>query len=128
MALQIWRPDTCRCVIEQMHDPTNPAVEIGLSRVIRKCSAHETLTDAEVWETVWAYPSGENRRKNLMRNRIVEQHGTEPGWLFTGQGKDRVLHLSVPGLSVAARNALRGFAQQTVKSDRVEFVDILPEQ
>lgn len=93
-----WRPDTCHCVIVQAHDL---AVEgsIALDHVESKCPAHAALTDEEIWEAVWAWPKGENRRKNLVRNQLVEQHGVEPSWRFVGTGKDRVLEVHVEGLS-----------------------------
>lgn len=106
ISLMRWRPDTCRCVIIQTHDPADPSVEISLSRVEQKCPAHAALTDAEVWEAVWSYPTGENRRKNLVLRHIAERFGQAAseatGWNFSGEGKARTLDVLTPrGVPIA---------------------------
>jgi hypothetical protein len=101
-SVQIWRPDTCGCVIEQTHDPQDTSVPIGLSRVLAKCAVHAALSDAEVWDTVFDWDGGENRRKNRIRARLKEAFGEQAdiaSWSFSGTGATRVITVVTVGLT-----------------------------
>jgi dihydrodipicolinate reductase len=66
-----WRPDTCECEIEYEWDDSVPAEKRthAVSRVIKKCAAHEkTATHEEHYEKVL----GENQRKNIFYAKMLE--------------------------------------------------------
>lgn len=120
ISLMRYRPDTCRCVIIQTHDPANPSVEIALSHVDYKCIAHAGLTDAQVWEAVCSFATGENRRKNRIRNRIFEQFGVEiVSYSFSGTAPNRVLTVVTSGLTANQRTAAQTWADTNLGAGRV---------
>jgi len=115
-------PDTCGCKYSYSWDTDqNEDVRVHtLHQVIRKCPAHATLTDQEIWDEVH---NGENRRKNLIRKAIVKnadnrlQHlvrwlgegvdqypdladGVSYQWSWSGTGKNRVLNVSLVGANL----------------------------
>lgn len=132
---QIWRPDTCGCVIEELHDPSNPAFGVQFSAVINKCPAHATVADADVWGVVYANPDGENKRKNLLHKALLETSslnlsvlaadGTfqwKPGTTFNwSYNANRVLEVSISGtnLTTAQRNTVNNFCTTQFGANKV---------
>jgi len=120
VSLMRYRPDTCECIIIQAHDPTDPNFGIVLSRVESKCAAHVALSDAEVWDAVCHETTGENRKKNKIRNRIFEQWGVEiVSFSFSGTGKDRVVTIVTSGLTANQRNAAQTWANTNIGVGKV---------
>jgi len=118
--LQVWRPDTCGCVIEQTHDPEADPNPVGLSQVLSRCAAHTLLTDQEVWDAVWSFPVGENRRKNLIRNRIFTLHGVEiVSFTFSGTGGARICTIVTSGLTANQRTAAQSWADTNIGVGKV---------
>jgi len=107
-----YRPDTCDCVIIQEHDREIPDSGITLHHVEAACEAHVLLTDAEIGVAV-SGPQGENRRKNLARNRLQADFGVEPTWRFVGVGASRTLEIHVEGLVGQGRARAEQAIQET---------------
>jgi len=124
MATQLlWSPDTCGCRIIQAHDATDLVTPFTLASVVTKCAAHAALTDAEVWDAVWHPTTGENRRKNRVRNRIVAQWGTEiVSFSFSGTAPNRVLTIVTEGLTQNQRDAAQAWADTNIGVGRVVIV------
>jgi len=116
-----YRPDTCGCVIIQQWDPAVDSSAITLSSVESKCAPHAGLSDAEVWDAVYAgSPTGENGKKNKIRNRIFEQWGVEiVSFSFSGTGKDRVLTIVTSGLTANQRTAAQTWANTNIGVGKV---------
>jgi len=120
VSLMRYRPDTCGCVIIQAHDPADPGAGITLSSVESKCVPHAALSDAEVWDAVCHETTGENRKKNKIRNRIFEQWGVEiVSFSFTGTGKDRVVTIVTSGLTANQRTAAQTWANTNIGVGKV---------
>lgn len=69
----IWKPDTCKCVIEYEWDDTLPENERihEIKTIKEKCEAHQLDSDEEVFTTV----EEENRRKNKTIDMIYQNGG-----------------------------------------------------
>lgn len=107
-----WRPDTCDCVI--MQDVV--AGEVVCTSVESKCQTHAALSDADAIAAVHLYPTGENRRKNLLVAHIAQTYGVAwdaVAWAFTGTGNARVLEVTPSGLNNSNKNAAQTFANAT---------------
>lgn len=129
---QVWHPDTCGCVIDELCEGSTI---VGPGRVLKKCPPHAAIADEDLYGVLYANPDGENRRKNRLlrmllghdnpelnlglselrpaaggRQALALREGVEFSWSFSGEGRDRVLHVSVPGagLSAAKKSALQG--------------------
>lgn len=116
MSLQNWTPDTCPAPGCKFEQSVTDGV-ITLSRVLRKCSAHAALTDAECYAAVYADVASDQKRKNgiegLLRGNDVRfdfgltttradggreyKAGVAYRWSFTGTGNDRVLTIAIDG-------------------------------
>jgi hypothetical protein len=113
--MKTWKPDTCGCCIEEIYEGTEIK---GGGVVLTKCPAHAAVPDDELYGVLYANDDGENKRKNRLHAMLLGVHGpalslnlTEPGpdgrprfkdgveyeWSFTGEGKNRVLNVSVRG-------------------------------
>jgi hypothetical protein len=77
---QIWRPDTCSCVIEQVFDyATDPATLVEQT-IIKACPNHSTPVDV----------LAENQIKNRGVIKVAEALGAKPDlvkWNFDGDRK-----------------------------------------
>lgn len=126
--MQRWSPDTCRCVfIEDIPSDGSPKT---LHSVENKCPAHAALSDADLYDALYAAPHGENRRKNELEGfllnhpdfgqDIVTPHGDTVrafkagigvSWQWTGDGADRVLVTSITGINLTPqrRQAIQAF-------------------
>ncbi len=106
-----WKPDTCKCVIEQwFDDDAKPRVIAYAS--IEPCSEH-TATG----ETLWIAVNGENQRKNgvlAIVEATVSKEAREDSttWAFTStrlSGTDeRVLEVTVAGTTKPQRDDVQG--------------------
>lgn len=122
---QIWIPDTCGCVIEELHDPANPAFGVQFSAAVHKCPAHAAVPDASLWGVLYENADGENKRKNLLHKALLEtsslnlstlaadgtfqwKSGVGFQWSFDA---NRVLQVTITGatLTTAQRNTINNF-------------------
>ena len=103
----IWRPDTCKCVIEikvdrdpdgQFYDWTHESVNIT---VLEKCEAHSAVEDSGLFFQVWA---GENVLKNSVKAHMDENN-------LTGNisfDKDRRLVVDNPAAQAWGKEQFKG--------------------
>jgi hypothetical protein len=145
---QTWVPDTCRCKVEEKHDLDIKDSPMELSRVIRKCPAHVSVADNELYGVLYSNPDGENKRKNQILRVLLEhedvkgiglatlraasdgkivpqlREGVEYAWSFTGEGKDRVLHVEIKGQEVqkAKKQEIKDYCDQKYGVGKVEMV------
>lgn len=128
-----WRPDTCKCVIEYSWNTDDPQETRthSLSRIVSKCSAHQFLTDGEVYVAV----TDENPRKNKVLGKIKE---LLPAYIPTTVGPDgnplddyskivwsfdaqRVLDITIAGIKNPERNSLQGVADTMFGTGKVRI-------
>ena len=120
--MKTWKPDTCECLIEEIYNGTEI---VGGGKVLKKCSAHQLVSDNELYGVLYSNPDGENKRKNQMLRILLgyesvkglglEEAKTNPDgsnagiglkqgveylWSFGGEGKERVLKVEVKGVSL----------------------------
>lgn len=76
-----WKPDTCECVINQVHDDVLnlwSAEETFTNKQGKvfetvRCSAHASINDVEeLYGVLYKNPDGENKVKNLMEKHFLE--------------------------------------------------------
>ena len=116
-----WKPDTCNCVIEQTHDPQNPAHGVQFSKVIEKCIAHQNVPDDQLNGVIYANSDSDQKRKNLLMKELLGntalklsetvtidgntiqrfKTGIDYNWSFQGLDKDRVLNISLTGITLS---------------------------
>jgi hypothetical protein len=122
--IQFWEPDTCPCAVaERKHwDRVDPSKHLykTYDHARRRCTAHESVSYADLYNVIFADPSGENRRKNEIEKILTycDRYGCwtrqpsgqysrvlKPGIAFlygwTGEGRDRLLHVGISGASLA---------------------------
>jgi len=142
---QNWSPDTCGCKVEEKWDKDDPQAGVSFNKVITKCSAHTSVADEDLFGVLYANSDGENKRKNQVRKLLTEDVGLALGelktntdgstyldfkngidleWSFTGTGVDRVLTISVKGITLNAtkRNAINSFCTTKFGVGKVEIV------
>jgi len=118
--MKTWSPDTCGCQIEEIYSGGSIT---GPGQVIRKCAAHASILDADLYGVLLTNPDGENRRKNRLEKMLIETSSLQLGqlnasgvfewrpglgfsWVWTGEGSGRVLRVTVIGVNLtAARKA-----------------------
>lgn len=136
--MQVWRPDTCACVIEQSVSGSGESAVVSMTRFLSKCPAHEALDDVAAYDAVYAGPDGENKRKNQLEAALlasdqlglsdIQPDGTrtwKPGhafsWSFTGTGAKRVLNVEVKG-AVLDKQATQSLADEVGGEGKVVIV------
>lgn len=115
-----WSPDTCDCIIEYDND-------FVLVRIIRQCEFHAAMsqaTDVDIYNSV----KEENPRKNKALQEILDRgpsslydiqtdgtrsfkNGINVSWTWSGTAPDRVLNISITGVTLTAnqKNNIRSF-------------------
>ena len=140
-----WEPDTCqnpRCIIEYTWDDAVP----DTSRVhtykstIRTCPIHQGLVGSNHFAVVLP----ENQRKNQVRSWMLEnlatfsqtitnpdgttykteKAGVTYNWSFTGINDQRVLTISVTGITLTTnqKNSIKTFCDATFGVGKVVVV------
>lgn len=142
--MKTWKPDTCECVVEEIY---SGKTVVGGGSVIKKCAAHATVADSELYGVLYSNPDGENKVKNLIEKKLLEddslgvsesftneegqeqrryKHGIKYEWHFEGTGKDRILHFGTKGatLSKPQKDKLKDYADTTfgTQKKRVEVI------
>lgn len=109
-----WKPDTCRCVIEQWFDDDAKPRVVAYANILDTCPEH-TATG----ETLWNALNGENQRKNAALAIVealtsLETREDRTTWAFTSirlSGSDeRVLEITVAGTTKPQRDSVQGAA------------------
>ncbi len=121
---QIWKPDTCKCVLEEQYDKDIKDFTITCSQIINKCEDHTDVPDEELYGVIYANPDGENKIKNLVHKTLIEhpdlnfskrilnkdgtstlslKDGIEYEWSFTGKGKSRSLNVKLTGVTLTTK-------------------------
>jgi len=142
---QTWKPDTCECHVEEQYDNSIENAEMTCSKVLKKCSAHIAVADADLFGVLYSNPDGENKRKNLVHKYLLEtdslglaedvvqkdgstirtlKAGVKYDWSFSGTGKDRVLNAEIKGatLAVGQKNNLKTFCDSTLGVNKVNII------
>jgi hypothetical protein len=107
---QRWKPDTCRCVIEQTFDSADYEGTV-VNSVVSACPAHAVMPVAERP----AAAVENNRRKNNVYRRLFEafqsdmfeqvngewqlRSGASFTWAYVGDGAARVLQVVITGMT-----------------------------
>lgn len=143
--MKTWKPDTCDCVVEEIYEGT---AIVGGGQVIKKCEAHSTVADEDLYGVLYANPDGENKVKNQMYrvllgmedvkglglekvtkdkegNDITElADGVDYKWSFEGIGYDRKLKVEVKGatLKKADKDSIKAHADTKFGSGKVEII------
>ncbi len=111
-----WRPDTCRCVLEQWFDDDAKPRVITYARIVSICPEH-TATDLALFAAVY----GENTRKNAMLGVVANLLSLDPdsvlnraSWSFDDTriaGTDeRVLRMAISKATNPERNSIQSSA------------------
>lgn len=111
-----WRPDTCRCVLEQWFDDDAKPRVITYARIVSICPEH-TATDVALFAAVY----GENTRKNAMLGVVANTFSLDPesvssraAWSFDKtrlSGTDeRVLRMALKGTTNPQRTSIQSSA------------------
>ena len=144
--MKTWKPDTCECLMEEIYNGTEI---VGGGQVLKKCSAHTSVADNELYGVLYSNPDGENKRKNQMLRILlgyesvkglgleeikINEDGSEGGlglkkgieysWLFEGIGKNRVLKVDIKGanLSNAQKSAVKSLSDTKFGLNKVEIL------
>ena len=70
--MKTWQPDTCECLVEEVYEGTTIK---GGGQVLRKCPAHLTVPDDQLYGVLYANPDGENKRKNQLIRALLGYEG-----------------------------------------------------
>ena len=70
--LQTWKPDTCDCVIEQTHDPSDPRYGVVFSKFIEKCLVHQALSDEDAYGKIYEDFNSEQKCKNILQGELLD--------------------------------------------------------
>ena len=142
ISLMTWKPDTCDCVLEESHDPSDSSYGVKFSRVISKCSSHEDLPDNAIYGAVYSNSNSDQKRKNLLEKFLIEtdslgvseevlqddgttmrqfKKGITYTWNFTGKGNSRILNVSLSGVTLGnpVKATINTFLSSTFGSGKV---------
>lgn len=143
--MRTWKPDTCECVIEELYNGTEI---IGGGQVVKKCAAHSTVLDSELYGVLFANPDGENKMKNQIyrtllgydeiknlglekitkdkegRDVIGLADGVEYNWSFEGTGKNRILNVEVKGkaLTKGQKDSIKALGDQKFGAGKIKVI------
>lgn len=132
--MKTWKPDTCGCHIEEIYVGTEIT---GAGAILDKCTVHQSVLDEELYDTI----RSENTRKNqtfrvllglegvdlgiseTKKEGLALKEGIEYKWGFTGEGKDRVLTVEVPGANLVkeGKDSIKAVADTKFGEGKVEI-------
>jgi hypothetical protein len=130
--MKTWKPDTCDCVVEELYNGTEI---IGGGAVLKKCDAHASVPDDQLYGVLYANPDGENKRKNRIESILLGgegqnfnlhetvtnsdgsvtvkwKGGVTFSWAWTGTGAGRTLNITVTGVNLTTnqKNTINNIA------------------
>lgn len=136
--LQTWKPDTCDCVIEQTHDPSDPRYGVVFSKFIEKCLVHQALSDEDAYGKIYEDFDSEQKCKNMLYGELLENTTLDlselvqkedtsftklkPGIFYKWQfDKDRRLIVNIMGISLSSNHKmiLQNFCDTTFSIGKV---------
>lgn len=142
--MKTWKPDTCDCLIEEIYNGTEI---IGGGQVLKKCIAHQSVPDNELYGVLYSNTDGENKRKNQVIRALLGYDGIDLGlqetkinadgssyidfkgginvnWSWVGSGANRVLNIVVNGQSLTTnqKNLIRNFCNTKFGNNKVEIL------
>jgi len=111
------RPDTCDCQMFETWDRTKPGTFVRKHhpRLTRHCSAH-------VGDTDHSAAVENNRRKNLVVNRLASEFGLPADRIEWGWTGDRLLLITASGLSPGQRAAAQEWCDASLGVAKVTIV------
>lgn len=144
ISLMTWKPDTCDCEIEESHNPADSSYGVKFSKIFSKCPEHQSVSDNDIYDIVYANSDSEQKRKNQLEGHLLEtealglseevtqedgskirqfKSGIKYEWSFTGEGANRILDVTMRGISMnaAALSAINVFAASKFGSNRVSI-------
>lgn len=136
---QVWRPDTCGCVIQETYDTADVAGTM-VGTPISKCSIHAGVADNDHYGVIYSLPHGENKRKNeaikalkqfadlgdLQQDGSYEfKNGITATWVWSGINADRIMTVTITGitLSTQKKNQLQNAANAMFGAGKVVIVN-----
>ena len=127
-----WEPDTCDCVIEETHNPSDPTYGVKFNRVITKCPAHQAIPDIDLYSVIQTNPDSEQKRKNLLETELLADDVVGVGGSLDRRYKDgvkykwsfdtnRILNVTIEGavLTLPSKALLRTFCDNRFGSGKV---------
>ena len=132
ISFQKWTPDTCKCVLEESHNPSDPAYGVKFSKVLSKCDDHFNTSDSNLYNVIYLNGDSDQKLKNGMYKELIENNalglskevtdnlngttrqlkdGMDYTWRFEGRDSTRILYVKISGttLSGATRNTLNSW-------------------
>lgn len=132
---QRWSLDTCGCVYDQQYDSDDYAGTVTITNHVTVCATHAVIPLASDRP---AHAILQMKRKNRILGRLEAAFPTElfdaqpdgslrpkPGaisWVFSGVGVDRILTITLVGLSNAQKVASQTWADNNLGVGRVVVV------
>ena len=144
--MKTWRPDTCECLVEEIYNGTQIT---GGGQILKKCQAHESVPDNDLYGVLYSNIDGENKRKNQML-RILLGHeeikdlgleelkinsdgssaglglkqGIEYKWSFEGTGANRILKVEVKGANLLKqqKDAISALSETKFGTNKIEII------
>lgn len=131
--MRTWSPDTCECEIEEVY---NGQTIVGGGVVVRKCSAHASVEDADLYDVLL---NKENRVKNRVQTQLMTafssilgdvdaatgsvswKRGIVFNWAWSGVAPNRVITISLVGatLNSQQRNAAQAWCDANIGAGKV---------
>ncbi len=148
LSRQIWRPDTCECVVEEEYDRDDFNSPFTCSAVIKKCDSHKNVDDSDLFGVLYTNPDGENKLKNLIHKQLIEddtlgltdskinkdgsitktlKENIDFNWSFTGKDYDRVININVEGNEITdiqqsmINNSITNYSVNTLGLNKVNI-------
>lgn len=89
-------------------------------QVARKCSAHASIPDNELYDTLHAAPASEGKRRNRLRGWVEENApGVTVDVSWSGTGKNRVLLITTTGATQQQKNFAQNWCDQQFGAGKV---------
>lgn len=143
--MKTWKPDTCECVVQEVYEGTTIK---GGGQVIKKCTAHSSVADQDLYGVLYSNPDGENKVKNQMyrillgyeeikdlglEEKVVKEDGSEVvemkkginyAWSFEGSDYNRKLKVEIKGVSLpkTKKDSIKALADNRFGNGKVEII------
>lgn len=133
-------------MVEEIYNGTDI---VGGGQVLRKCAAHSSVDDADLYGVLYSNPDGENKRKNQIHRILLglesvkglgleEQklnpdgssagvglkNGIEYKWSFQGTGRNRTMRVEVRGapLSILQKTSIASACDAVFGAGKIEIL------
>ena len=132
ISFQKWTPDTCKCIFEESHNPSDSSYGVKFSKVLSKCDDHLNTPDNNLYDVIYLNADSEQKLKNGIYKELTENNalgfskevtddlngttrqlkdGLDYKWRFEGRDSARILYVKISGttLSSSVRNTLNSW-------------------